>query len=173
MSTECESRFEALQNRQERSTLPPTGSVSSAWLDRQKAARLNVKSDSGIYSDLSGPGDLDAFGGDSEVRDILEDLRVEGQLASVHLSLDGEYGRRLTQRVSRLAYNMGMSGVCYQSKLALRETCWAVFDREEVTAGCEHNVSDRDEPVQAALIEAATRLGLTLPSGWSADEARP
>lgn len=167
VSERCEERFQSLRNRQPREVLPMAGEVPLGWLLRQKAARVVVGPKCGPFVDLTSSSEMELFMGDSEVKDVLVALEVGGELAPGHMLLDGDIGRRLTQRVSRLAYSMEKSGFKYQSKLELSKGCWAVFDREEVAGvGERFSVADQHDFVMAALSEACESLGLSLPEGW-------
>jgi hypothetical protein len=76
------------------------------------------------------------------------------------VSIAGTKERRLTQPISRWAYERSFQGIKYTSRFEHDFTCWAIFEGASFTAAGDPEVIARDDP---DLIRAAHIFDLRLP----------
>ena len=91
---------------------------------------------------------------------VLELIRLGYPEAQLDLGDIMSRDRKLTQWISRWAFDQGYQGIAYKSRLDCGYDCWALFEGADVEPMTMPMAIARDDP---DLLAVAEMLGLTLP----------
>lgn len=132
-----------------------TGAIPRDWLASRRWRRLHPEPEQRWLT-------LTQVEARQLLREELAPLLVELGVPDLDAATVAGPDRRLTQAVSRLAYEWGMRGIAYPSRLDPARTCWALF---ETAAFRGLGEAEPLLPGDPDLLEVADELRLRIASG--------
>lgn len=134
---------------------PKTGTIPRDWLASRRWRRLHLEPEQRWLN-------LNRVEARQLMREELAPVLVELGVSDLDAAAVAGPDRRLTQAVSRLAYEWGMRGIAYPSRLDPARTCWALF---EVAAFRGLGEAEPLLPGDPDLLQVSDELRLTIASG--------